>query len=95
MGNTDDIREAPSLTIIRELLDLGVNIAVFDPEAMPNVKKVFGEQITYGDDQYQILDNKDALLILTEWSVFRTPNFQLMREKEAYRQYVSHAREID
>ena len=73
--NTDDIREAPALTIIRELLDLGARVAVFDPEAMSNVKKIFGESIEYGDDQYAILSNKHALLILTEWSVFRTPDF--------------------
>ncbi len=73
--NTDDIREAPALTIIRELLDLGAEVAVFDPEAIPNVKQVFGDEISYGDDQYEILPDRDALLILTEWSVFRTPEF--------------------
>ncbi|MDB5011309.1 MAG: tuaD [Mucilaginibacter sp.] len=72
---TDDIREAPALYIIDELLKAGASITAFDPEAMPNVKTLLGDQITYANDQYAALDGADALLILTEWSLFRTPDF--------------------
>jgi UDPglucose 6-dehydrogenase len=72
---TDDIREAPALYIIDELLKEGATIAAFDPEAMPNVKGVIGDKIEYCNDQYAALKDADALLILTEWSVFRTPDF--------------------
>ncbi len=72
---TDDIREAPALYIIDELLKEGATVAAFDPEAMPNVKGVIGDKITYSADQYEALEGADALLVLTEWSVFRTPDF--------------------
>ncbi|HTH82704.1 MAG TPA: UDP-glucose/GDP-mannose dehydrogenase family protein [Mucilaginibacter sp.] len=72
---TDDIREAPALYIIDALLKEGAIISAFDPEAMSNIKGVVGDKITYADDQYQALLGADALLILTEWSVFRTPDF--------------------
>ncbi|MBS1501461.1 MAG: UDP-glucose/GDP-mannose dehydrogenase family protein [Bacteroidetes bacterium] len=75
---TDDIREAPALFVIDELLKAGANVAVFDPEAMNNVKALVGDKISYGADQYDVLENADALLILTEWSVFRTPDFDQM-----------------
>ena len=73
--NTDDIREAPALTIIEELLELGASIQAFDPEAMKNTRQHFGDSIQYGKDQYEVVTDQDALLILTEWSVFRTPDF--------------------
>ncbi|NLU94634.1 UDP-glucose dehydrogenase family protein [Chitinophaga sp. Ak27] len=73
--NTDDIREAPALYIIDALVAEGATVTVFDPEAMPNVKHVLGDKITYADHQYACLDNADALIIATEWSVFRTPDF--------------------
>jgi UDPglucose 6-dehydrogenase len=72
---TDDIREAPALYIIDELLKEGATVLAFDPEAMPNVKAQIGDAITYTDNQYDALKDADALLILTEWSVFRTPDF--------------------
>jgi UDPglucose 6-dehydrogenase len=75
---TDDIREAPSLYIIEDLLAAGATITAFDPEAMNNVKSVFGDKITYAANQYEALQGADALLILTEWSVFRTPDFNQM-----------------
>jgi UDPglucose 6-dehydrogenase len=77
---TDDIREAPALYIIEDLLAAGATITVFDPEAMNNVKGVFGEKITYAANQYEALQDADALLILTEWSVFRTPDFDQMEQ---------------
>ncbi|HEY0244724.1 MAG TPA: UDP-glucose/GDP-mannose dehydrogenase family protein [Mucilaginibacter sp.] len=72
---TDDIREAPALYIIDELLKAGAAVVAFDPEAMPNIKALLGDQITYAADQYAAVAGADALLILTEWSVFRTPDF--------------------
>ncbi len=77
---TDDIREAPALYIIEDLLAAGATITVFDPEAMNNVKGVFGDKITYATNQYEALQDADALLILTEWSVFRTPDFDQMEQ---------------
>lgn len=72
---TDDIREAPALYIIDELLKDGAIISAFDPEAMNNVKKIYGDKISFTDNQYDVLKDADALLIVTEWSVFRTPDF--------------------
>ncbi len=73
--DTDDIREAPSLYIIRELLKEGVKIKAYDPEAMENVKSLIGDQIEFASNQYEALEGADALLIATEWSVFRNPDF--------------------
>ncbi|HEY0667322.1 MAG TPA: UDP-glucose/GDP-mannose dehydrogenase family protein [Sphingobacteriaceae bacterium] len=75
---TDDIREAPALYIIDELLKDGALISVFDPEAMDNVRGIIGDKIYYGKDQYEILENAEALLIITEWSLFRNPDFDRM-----------------
>ncbi|MBP7821408.1 MAG: UDP-glucose/GDP-mannose dehydrogenase family protein [Saprospiraceae bacterium] len=76
--NTDDIREAPALYIIQELLEAGANIQVYDPEAMPNVKKIFADKIKYCQNEYEPLHNADALIIVTEWNEFRNPDFDLM-----------------
>ncbi len=73
---TDDIREAPALYIIEDLLKEGATISAFDPEAMNNVKGLIGDTIEYAADQYSAAKDADALLILTEWSVFRTPDFE-------------------
>ena len=73
--NTDDIREAPALYIIEELLEAGAKVQTFDPEAMDNVKEIFGDRICFCENQYEALENADTLVIATEWSVFRTPNF--------------------
>lgn len=73
--NTDDIREAPALYIIDALVKEGATVSVFDPEAMANVKGVIGDKVTYAENQYAALDKADALIIATEWSVFRTPDF--------------------
>jgi UDPglucose 6-dehydrogenase len=73
--NTDDIREAPALEIIQELLKGGASIAAFDPEAMNNVKAVFGDRIAFCETPYDCLQNADALIIATEWNEFRTPDF--------------------
>lgn len=76
---TDDIREAPALHIIDELLRMGAQISVYDPEAMENVKQEFGDKISYECDQYKALEYADALIIATEWSVFRTPDFEQIK----------------
>jgi len=78
---TDDIREAPALYIIDELLKEGAEVVAFDPEGMPNIKKLLGDKISYSANRYDALDGADALLIITEWSVFRTPDFDFMKEK--------------
>lgn len=76
---TDDIREAPALYIIEELLNKGAIVQAFDPEAMPNVKKRFGSQIKYALSKDDATINADALIICTEWSLFRTPNFDQLK----------------
>ena len=73
--NTDDIREAPALYIIDALLKEGVEISAFDPEAMNNVKELLGNKISFEERQYDTLKDADALVIATEWSEFRTPDF--------------------
>ncbi len=74
--DTDDIREAPALYIIDELLKAGANISAYDPEAMNNVRKIVGDTITFAMDEYDALRDADALVIATEWSLFRTPDFE-------------------
>lgn len=76
--DTDDIREAPALYIIDELLKSGVEITAFDPEAMTNVKKKIGDKIKYAEDRYAALKDADALIIATEWGEFRSPDFEKM-----------------
>ena len=72
---TDDIREAPALYIIDALVAAGAKVTAYDPEGMQNVKNLIGDKISYGEDQYEVLNGADALLIVTEWSVFRNPDF--------------------
>jgi len=74
--NTDDIREAPALSIIYALISLGATIKAYDPEAMANVQGQIGDKIVYAESQYHALENADALIIATEWSEFRTPDFE-------------------
>ncbi len=76
---TDDIREAPALYMIDELLNKGAILSVFDPEAMPNFKTKFGDKIEYAKSMYEATINADALIISTEWSIFRTPNFKSLK----------------
>lgn len=75
---TDDIREAPALYMIEALLEAGANVTAYDPEAMPNVKRLLGDKIAFAEEPYAALKDKDALVIATEWSVFRTPDFERM-----------------
>ncbi|HCQ29138.1 MAG TPA: UDP-glucose 6-dehydrogenase [Flavobacteriales bacterium] len=78
--NTDDIREAPALYIINDLLAEGAQITAYDPEAMSNVKQVVGDKINYALNQYDALEDADVLIIATEWGEFRTPDFNKMKE---------------
>jgi UDPglucose 6-dehydrogenase len=79
---TDDIREAPSLEIIRSLLEHGAKIRCYDPEAMENVKAVLEEdKVYFASDPYDALTDADALAIVTEWSVFRSPSFEKIKER--------------
>ena len=73
--NTDDIREAPALYMIEALLKEGATVSVYDPEAVNNVRNVYGDKINYSENQYECLEGADALIIATEWNEFRTPNF--------------------
>ena len=75
---TDDIREAPSLYNIDALLELGASVSAYDPEAMGHVKQVMGDKISFTKSPYEALDGADALLIVTEWPQFRTPDFERM-----------------
>jgi len=77
--NTDDIREASSLVLVRQLLDDGADVRVFDPEALENVKREFGDQLTYCDRAYGTTEGADALAIVTEWQEFRNPDFEVLR----------------
>ncbi len=83
--DTDDIREAPSLYIIRDLLSEGATIVAHDPEAMENVKKLLGDKIGFVEDHYEALKDADALVIATEWTLYRSPDFErissLMKSK--------------
>lgn len=83
--DTDDIREAPALYMINELLNAGATVVAYDPEAMPNVQHLLGDKIRFAENEYQALENADALLICTEWGVFRNPDFgkmgQLLNDK--------------
>lgn len=83
--NTDDIREAPALPIINALISSGASVVAYDPEATDNVRNILGDKITYAKNEYDTLDAADALLICTEWQVFRSPDFNkiatLLKEK--------------
>src|ERR671918_575175 len=77
---TDDMRDAPSITVIEELLKAGAHVHAHDPEAMEEAKKVFGDRIRYASRNYDALEGASALLVLTEWNEFRRPNFQRIKQ---------------
>jgi UDPglucose 6-dehydrogenase len=83
--DTDDIREAPALYMIDALLEAGAIVTAYDPEAMQNVKALLGDKIAFTENEYDALNDADALLICTEWGVFRNPDFdkigKLMKDK--------------
>jgi len=77
---TNDMREAPSVTIIEALLARGAKIVVFDPKAMESAKEIFGKQINYAENAYGAIKEADCLVILTEWNEFRRPDFDKVNE---------------
>jgi UDPglucose 6-dehydrogenase len=79
--NTDDIREAPALYVIDALVAAGATVTAYDPEAMPNVKNEIGNKVKYAESQYDVLVGADALIIATEWSEFRTPDFEMIEAR--------------
>jgi len=91
--NTDDIREAPALSIIDALTTMGATIAAYDPEAMPNIKAQIGDKIKYATNQYEALSGADFLIIATEWSEFRTPDFERI-EKEIKNKIIFDGRNL-
>jgi len=78
--NTDDMREAPSLVIIRHLLKAGAKVKAYDPVAMDESKRILGDAIEYGKDLYDVLIDADAMLLVTEWPEFRIPNLHVMEK---------------
>jgi UDPglucose 6-dehydrogenase len=76
---TDDIREAPALVLIDALLAAGATVRAHDPEAMANVKALYGERVAFSDRPYGALEGADGLAVVTEWPEFRTPDFELMK----------------
>jgi UDPglucose 6-dehydrogenase len=77
--NTDDVREAPSLALIKMLLEKGATVSAYDPEAMETSKNILGDKITYAKHSYHALENADSLIIITEWNEFRTPDFDKIK----------------
>jgi UDPglucose 6-dehydrogenase len=76
---TDDIRESPALALIDSLLAANATVRVHDPEAMANVRAVYGDKLTYSDRPYGALEEADGLAVVTEWPEFRNPDFEVMR----------------
>ncbi|MBT3244061.1 MAG: UDP-glucose/GDP-mannose dehydrogenase family protein [Bacteroidetes bacterium] len=78
--NTDDMREAPALVVIDQLVEAGASVVAYDPVAVEETKRRIGDKITYVDDPYEALIDADALLLLTEWSEFRIPRYRIMEK---------------
>ena len=76
---TNDMRDAPSITVIEQLLSAGATVTAYDPEAMDEAKRIFGSRIQMFPSNYACLDGADALLLITEWQAFRNPNFERMK----------------
>jgi UDPglucose 6-dehydrogenase len=80
-ARTDDIRESPAINCIKTLLNEGIKIKAFDPEAMANAKEQLSDNIVFCDDQYEVLENADGLAVMTDWQQFRNPDFELIHQK--------------
>ena len=76
---TNDMREAPAITIINSLLNMGAKIKAYDPKAMDSAKLIFGDKITYAKNSYDAIQDVDSLLLLTEWNEFRRPDFEKVK----------------
>jgi UDPglucose 6-dehydrogenase len=77
---TDDMREAPAITIVEKLLSMGASVRAYDPEANQTARRVFGDRITYCQHSYEALEGADALAVVTEWNEFREPDFKKMKQ---------------
>ena len=77
---TDDMREAPSLVLIRKFIEAGAKVQAYDPVAMHEAKRILGDTITYAEDQYDVLIDADCLILVTEWPEFKFPNFNVIRK---------------
>lgn len=80
-ARTDDIRESPAIRCVQKFIEAGIEVVAFDPEAMDNARSEFGDKIQLGDNAYDILDGADALVVLTDWQEFRTPDFETIAKK--------------
>ncbi len=76
---TDDMREAPAITIINRLLDAGAVVRAHDPEAIKEARKIFGDRIEYSHNQYDIVNGADALAVITDWNEYRNPDFERIK----------------
>ena len=76
---TDDMREAPAITVINALLDAGAKVVAYDSKAMGTAKKIFGDRITYAKSQYDVFEGTDAMILFTEWNEFRRPDFDKIK----------------
>ncbi len=79
-ANTDDVRESPAFGVIDPLLEAGATVVAYDPEAFEGTRRRYGNRIEYGAGMYPTAAGADALLILTEWSEFRSPDFPRLKE---------------
>ena len=77
---TDDMREAPSVVLIKKILEAGAKVKAYDPVAMHEAKRILGSSIEYAEDQYDAIIDADALLLVTEWPEFKFPNFNILRK---------------
>jgi len=79
-AETDDMRESPAIVVIEELLKRGVKVVAHDPQAMENAKTIFGDLIEYADSEYKVMNNSDAIMILTEWNQYRSLDLEMAKK---------------
>ena len=81
--NTDDIRDSPALSVLKRLTDAGAHISTYDPEGMDNARRVLekNNRVTFAESLYETVEDADAIILATEWGVFRNPNFGRIKEK--------------
>ena len=83
-AHTDDMRESPSVAIVEGLIKAGASISAFDPEALENSKKIFGDKITYSKTKRKALKGSELAIILTEWDEFKTLDFDVMKKPRVF-----------
>ncbi|NUU95814.1 UDP-glucose 6-dehydrogenase [Marinitoga sp. 1135] len=79
-AETDDMRESPAITIINKLIEKGAKVIAHDPKAIENAKKIFGDKIEYVDNEYKAMNNADALMIITEWNIYRNLDLEMIKK---------------